>query len=92
MISMKKSNSLNDIINIAIRIDNRQYERYVDKKVKIKIHLIRRFFKRDLMKLNVIKINELRIKIYYFYKKKLFKKKLLAESNKDNEKINRNDK
>ena len=75
MISIKKSNSLNDIINIAIRIDNRQYERYVDKKVKIKIYSIKRFFKEDLMKLNVIKIKELRIKICYFYKKKDYLKR-----------------
>ena len=70
MISIKKSNSLNDIIDIAIRIDNYQYEKYIDKKIKIKIYSIRRFFKKNSIKLNIIKIKELRIKIYYYYKKK----------------------
>ena len=42
------------------------------------------------MKLNVIKIKELRIKIYYFYKKKNYLKKILfIKNNKDNEKTNR---
>ena len=68
---MKKPNSLNNMINIAIRIDNRQHKKYIDKKIKIKIYSIRRFFKEDLMKLNIIKIKELRIKTYYFYKKKI---------------------
>ena len=72
---MKKSNSLNDIINIAIRIDNRQYKRYIDKKTKIKTHSIRRFFKENLMKLNITKIKKLRKKIYYFYKKKNYLKR-----------------
>ena len=77
------------MINIAIRIDNRQYKRYVDKKTKIKTYLTKRFFKEDSIKLNIIKIKRLRIKTYYFYKKKeSFKKKLFIKSNKDNERIN----
>ena len=91
IISIKKPNSLNEIIDITIRINNRQYKKYIDKKAKIKTHSTRRFFKKDLMKLNIIKIKELRIKVYYFYKKKSFKKKLFAKSNKDNEKMNRDD-
>ena len=72
---MKKSNSLNDIINIAIRIDNRQYKKYVDKKTKIKTHLTKRFFKEDSMKLNITNIKELKIKTFYIYKKKNYLKK-----------------
>ena len=71
IISMKKSNSLNDIINITIRIDNRQYKKYIDKKIKIKTHLIKRFFKENSMKLNITKIKELKTKAYYIYKKKI---------------------
>ena len=42
------------------------------------------------MKLNIIKIKELKIKIYYFYeKKRLFEKKLSRKDNKSNKKINR---
>ena len=63
------------MINIAIRIDNRQYEKYIDKKTKIKIHSIKRFFKKNSMKLNVIKIKELKIKIYYSYEKKDYLKR-----------------
>ena len=70
MISIKKSNSLNDMIDITIRIDNRQNERYVDKKTKVRIHLIKRFFKKDSIKLNVTEIKGLRIKTYYIYEKK----------------------
>ena len=72
---MKKPNSLNNIINIAIRIDNRQYKKYVNKKIKIKIHLLKRFYKEDSMNLNVIKIEKLKIMIYYFYKKKNYLKR-----------------
>ena len=72
---MKRSNSLNDIIDIAIRIDNRQHKKYVDKKIKIKTHSTKRFLKEDLMKLNIIKIKKLRIKTYYFYKKKNYLKR-----------------
>ena len=43
------------------------------------------------MKLNITKIKELKTKTCYFYeKKRLFKKKLFAKSNKDNERINQN--
>ena len=63
------------MINVAIRIDNRQYERYVDKKANVKTHSTKRFFKRDSMKLNIIKIKELRIKIYYFCEKKDYLKR-----------------
>ena len=75
MISIKRSNSLKDIIDIAIRINNRQYKRYVDKKVKTKTYLIRRFFKGDLIKLNIIKIKELKIKTYYICEKKNYLKR-----------------
>ena len=75
MISMKRSNSLNDIIDIAIRIDNRQHEKYVDKKIKVRIYSTKRFFKKDLMKLNVIKIKKLKTKICYICEKKGYLKK-----------------
>ena len=70
IISIKRSNSLKNIIKIAIRIDNRQYKRYIDKKIKIKTHLAKRFFKRNSMKLNITEIKELRIKIYYCHDSK----------------------
>ena len=70
MIAVNKPESLNDIITITIRINNRQYEKYVDKKTNIRIHSTKRFFKEDSMKLNVTKIKELRIKAYYFCGKK----------------------
>ena len=77
---MKKSNLLNDIIDVAIRIDNRQYERYVDKKTKIKTHSIKWYFKKDSMKLNITKIKKLRTKICYFYKKKNYLKRNYSQN------------
>ena len=75
MIAINKSESLNDIIDVAIRINNRQHEKYVDKKINIKIHSTKRFSKEDLMKLNIIKIKKLRIKICYFCGKKNYLKR-----------------
>ena len=67
---MNKPDSLQNMINVMIRIDNRQYKRYVDKKTNVKTHSIKRFFKKDLIKLNIIKTKKLRIKVYYFCGKK----------------------
>ena len=75
IIIINKFESLNDMIEIIIQIDNRQHEKYVDKKVNIKIHLIKKFFKEDLIKLNIIKIEKLRIKIYYLCEKKNYLKR-----------------
>ena len=75
MIALNKLESLNDMIQIAIRINNRQHERYIDKKMNIKTHSTKRFFKENLMKLNVIKIKKLKIKTYYSYEKKNHLKK-----------------
>ena len=63
------------MIDIAIRINIRQYKRYIDKKTNVKTHSTKRFFKRDLIKLNIIEIKELRIKAYYFYEKKNYIKR-----------------
>ena len=61
------------------------------KKQIIKIHSTKKFLKKDLMKLNIIKIKELRIKICYFCEKKNnLKKKIAHRSNKNNKKMNRN--
>ena len=57
--------------------------------MKINTYLTKRFFKKDLIKLNIIKIKKLRIKICYFCEKKNFLKKLFIKNNKDNKKINR---
>ena len=70
MIAINRPESLDEMITIAIRIDNRQYEKYVDKKTDVKIHPTKRFSKKDLMKLNVTKIKKLRIKNCYFCEKK----------------------
>ena len=70
MIAINRFDSLQNIINVTIRIDNRQYERYVDKKINVKTHSTKRFFKEDLMKLNIIEIKELKIKTCYFCGKK----------------------
>ena len=75
MIAINKFESLNNMINVTIRIDNRQYKKYVDKKANVKIHSTKRFFKKDSMKLNIIKIKRLRIKIYYSCEKKSYLKR-----------------
>ena len=72
---MKRSNSLKSIIEIAIQIDNRQYEKYVNKKIKIKIHSAKRFLKGNSMNLNIIKIKKLRIKTCYTCEKKNYLKR-----------------
>ena len=43
--------------------------------MNVKIYSIKRFFKENLMKLNIIKIKELKIKICYFYEKKDYLKR-----------------
>ena len=70
MIAINKPDSLQNMIDVAIRIDTRQHEKYVDKKTDIKIYSTKKFFKGDSIKLNITKIKKLRIKACYSYEKK----------------------
>ena len=70
IIAINKFDSLQNMINVAIRIDNRQHKKYVDKKINAKIHSTKKFFKEDSMKLNITKIKRLKIKICYSCEKK----------------------
>ena len=50
-------------------IINTKYLRYVNKRIEFKMRSIKKYFKRDLIKLNITKIKESRIKTYYCYGK-----------------------
>ena len=71
MMILKMSNILHTMIEATTRIDIKQYERYIDKQVKIRIRLTKeRRFMKDSMKLDVIEKKELRIKSCYFCESK----------------------
>ena len=54
MVAMDKLKSLEKMINIAVKIDDRQHNRFVDKKIWFKfIPKNKPQFKKDLIKLNV---------------------------------------
>ena len=72
---MNRPESLDEMITVAIRINNRQYERYVDKKTDAKTHPTKRFLKRDSMKLNITEIKKIKIKTYYSCGKKNYLKR-----------------
>ena len=56
MVAMDKPESLKKMINIAVKIDGRQYDRFVDKKTWFKpIPKNKPQFKRDLLELNITK-------------------------------------
>ena len=80
MITIKKSKSLNNIIKIIIQINNRQYKKYINKKIKIKFRSTKKQFKKNSIKFNIIKIKKLKIKIYYIYEKKKIYKKLFIKN------------
>ena len=65
MIAIKKSNSLIEIIKLTTKIDIKQYKRYIDKQTHMKTKLVKKQFKKDLMKLDVIETKESRIKVCY---------------------------
>ena len=54
IVAMDKPESLKIMINIAVKIDDRQHDKFVDKKIWSKpIQKIKPQFKRDFMELNV---------------------------------------
>ena len=69
MIAIEESNSLIEVIKLTTKIDIKQYKRYIDKQTHIKTKLVKKQFKKNFMKLDVIKTKESRIKVCYLCEK-----------------------
>ena len=65
MVTIEESSTLAEIIELATRIDIRQYEKYIDKQAHTKTEPVKRQFREDSMKLDVTETKESRTKAYY---------------------------
>ena len=65
MMTIEESKILTDTIELVTRINTRQYERYIDKQTNNKTESVKKQFREDSMKLDVIETKKLRIKTCY---------------------------
>ena len=65
MMIIKESKTLTDTIKLITKINIRQYERYINKQINNKTELVKKQFRKDSMKLDVIETKKSRIKTCY---------------------------
>ena len=83
MVAMDKPESLKKMINIAVKIDDRQHDKFVNKKTWFKpIPRNKPQFKRDLMELNVTEKKDLKKNLLRLRETESFKTKLPKKNNK----------
>ena len=65
MMIIEQSKTLTDTIKLATKINTRQYERYIDKQTHNKTEFVKKQFRKNSMKLDVIETKRSRIKACY---------------------------
>ena len=65
MMIIEESKTLANTIELATRIDTRQYEQYIDKQTNNKTEFVKKQLREDLMKLDAIETKKSRIKTCY---------------------------